>query len=203
MFRDLDESLAAVLERGLTQRSAALQQNVAITFATPDDQFPPSSVSLPAVNLFLYDIRENVARRSNEWQITRKDGAATRERPPVRVDCSYLITAWSGVSDPVEAIKDEHFLLGEVMGVLLRNRRLPADLLQGQLAGRTPPARAKVIRDGFLQSLGEFWQAMGGKPKAALNYTVTLSVPLTEPEALGPLVQSHDLNVQSLDKNNQ
>lgn len=27
-----------------------------------------------------------------------------------------------------------------------------------------------------LQSLGEFWQAMGNKPRAALAYTVTISV---------------------------
>jgi len=33
-----------------------------------------------------------------------------------------------------------------------------------------------------LQSLGEFWQALGGKPKAALNYQVTLSVDVAKPE---------------------
>jgi hypothetical protein len=32
------------------------------------------------------------------------------------------------------------------------------------------------LQPGRLQSLGEFWQALGGKPKAALNYQITLSV---------------------------
>jgi hypothetical protein len=36
--------------------------------------------------------------------------------------------------------------------------------------------------------MAEFWQALGGKPKAALNYTVTIPVVPTEPAATGPLV---------------
>jgi hypothetical protein len=30
--------------------------------------------------------------------------------------------------------------------------------------------------------MGEFWQAVGGKPKAALNYQVTLAVAVAVPE---------------------
>jgi hypothetical protein len=194
MFHDLDETLAELLNRELHMVS------VALSFATPDDQFPPASVTFPAIDLFLYDVRENVALRSNEWHETHSNGQASRERAPVRVDCSYLITAWSGQSDPVAAIKDEHYLLGEVMRVLLRHKKLPADVLQGELAHQEPPVRAKIIRDGYLQSLGEFWQAMGGKPKAALNYTVTISVPVGEPEPLGPLVETHHIRLQTKEK---
>jgi hypothetical protein len=32
-----------------------------------------------------------------------------------------------------------------------------------------------------LQSVSEFWQALGGKPKAALNYTVTIGVIVDKP----------------------
>src|SRR5262249_26844555 len=32
-----------------------------------------------------------------------------------------------------------------------------------------------------LQSIGEFWQAMDNKPRAALNYTVTISVDVFAP----------------------
>ena len=65
-----------------------------ISFATPDDQFPSQSITLPAIDLFLYDVRENLELRSNEVSIERRgDGTATRTRPSVRVDLSYLITA--------------------------------------------------------------------------------------------------------------
>ena len=41
-----------------------------------------------------------------------------------------------------------------------------------------------TLQPGRLQSLGEFWQALGGKPKAALNYTVTFAVESFEAEAV-------------------
>jgi hypothetical protein len=45
-----------------------------------------------------------------------------------------------------------------------------------------------TLQPGQLQSMGEFWQALGGKPKAALNYTVTIGVAPHAPEETGPLV---------------
>src|SRR5215831_16286775 len=49
MLQDLDATLAALLQAELSM------QNVAISFAPPEDQFPPSGVSLPAIDFFLYD----------------------------------------------------------------------------------------------------------------------------------------------------
>jgi hypothetical protein len=46
-----------------------------------------------------------------------------------------------------------------------------------------------------LQSLGEFWQALGGKPKAALNYQVTLSVEVAKPETV-PLVTDKVIKIR-------
>jgi len=155
---------------------------VQISFATPDDQFPSQSVTLPAIDLFLYDVRENLELRSNELSLERRgDGTATRTRSPVRVDLSYLITAWPSESVPNPA-EDEHRLLGEVMRVLLRYRTLPEDVLQGELRGQRPSLPISTLQPGRLQSMGEFWQAVGGKPKAALNYQVTLSVDVAAPE---------------------
>jgi hypothetical protein len=36
--------------------------------------------------------------------------------------------------------------------------------------------------------VAEFWQALGGKPKAALNYTVTVVLDPFEPVNVGKLV---------------
>jgi Pvc16 N-terminal domain len=179
MIRDLDETIATLLRRDL---SPTLVKQVQISFATPDDQFPPQSVVLPAIDLFLYDIRENLELRSNEVYLDRhSDGTATRIRAPVRVDFSYLVTAWASESVPDPA-EDEHRLLGEVMRILLRYPTIPEDVLQGALKGQQPPLPTSSLQPGRLQSLGEFWQALGGKPKAALNYQVTASVEVTAPE---------------------
>ena len=65
----------------------SLVEQVAISFATPDDEFPPPSVSLPAIDLFLYDVRENVELRRSSWTTERRlNGTAVRMRAPVRVE---------------------------------------------------------------------------------------------------------------------
>jgi hypothetical protein len=173
MIHDLDSTLRALLKRELPP---SLAGQIAISFDPPDDQFPPQSVILPAIDLFLYDVRENHDLRSNEWSVRRESsGTAQRSMPPIRVDCSYLITAWPSKGTPTPA-EDEHRLLGEMLTVLLRYPKLPGDLLQGRLRDQELPLPTTALQPGHLQSLGEFWQALGGKPKAALNYTVTIAV---------------------------
>ena len=185
MFDDLDRTLTQLLKQGLP---SGVVQQVSISFAPPDDSFPPSSVSLPAIDLFLYDIRENRELRSKEWELERRsDGTALRRRPPVRVDCSYLITAWPSKASSTPAY-DEHMLLGEVLKVLLRYPTIPDQVQQGSLKGQDPGMPAATIQPGQLQSMGEFWQALGGKAKAALNYTVTIALEPFDPEDTGPLV---------------
>ena len=192
MINALDETLKALLKRELP---TALAEQVQISFATPDGQFPPQSVTLPAVDLFLYDVRENIELRSNEVYIERRgDGTATRMRAPMRVDFSYLITAWPSESVP-DPSEDEHRMLGEVMRALLRYRTLPEETLRGELKGQSPALPVSSLQAGRLQSLGEFWQALGGKPKVALNYQVTVSVDV-DGESQVPLVTEKRINMR-------
>lgn len=190
MIDDLDNTLAELLKRELP---ASIVSQVSISFATPDNQFPPSSVSLPAIDLFLYDLQENRELRSNEWSFERlDDGTAVQRRPAVRVDCSFLITAWPspGAHNPAQ---DEHRLLGEVLKVLLRHPTIPSAVLQGSLKAQEQAMPAITLQPGRLQSLGEFWQALGGKPKAALNYVVTLAVQPSAAQETAPLVTQKEL----------
>lgn len=180
MLDDLDSTLEQLLTRELPDLQRSSETNVAISFEIPID-----IKQKPAINLFLYDVRENMDLRSSEWSVQRRDnGTAVKKRPPARVDCSYLITAWASSDDP----QQEHHILGEVMKVLLRYRTLPEAILQGSLKGQERLPVAVGLRSNYLQSLGEFWQAIGGKPKAALNYTVTISVPVDEETEESPLV---------------
>ena len=75
MLQDLDATLAALLDSELSM------ENVTISFATPDDQFPPSNVNLPAVALFLYDVREDHSLRSTSWDLEQaRERHVTRGR---------------------------------------------------------------------------------------------------------------------------
>lgn len=188
MIDDLDRTLETLLKRELP---ADLVSQVTITFATPDDHFPPPSVKLPAIDLFLYDVRENRDLRTSEWRVERRiDGTAVRRPPIVRVDCSYLVTAWASTSS-MSPWRDEHRMLGEVMKALLRHATIPPAVLQGGLQGQEPPLPAATLQPGRLQSLAEFWQALGGKPKATLSYTVTMGVDAGLPvEAVRPVLST-------------
>jgi hypothetical protein len=190
MLQDLDATLAAMLEAEFPVG------NVDISFTPPDDQFPPAHVTLPALSFFLYDIRENRELRPGQRELERTNGAFTLTPPPVRVACSYLITAWPSPSAP-DPIQDEHRLLGEVMKVLLRHPKIPEEYLRGELAGQEPRLPARIIADMQLQSLGELWLAMGGKPKAALHYAVTIGVTVFEPSDAGPVVTDKTIKIST------
>jgi len=189
MIDDLDNTIELLLRRELP---ASLMSQLAITFATPDQHFPPAAVVLPAIDFFLYDLRENRELRLSEWKIQRAaNGSATRVAPPVWVECSYLVTAWPSPTVPDPA-RDEHRILGEVTRALLHHPTIPTEFLQGTLrdGDSTPPTTS--LRPGKLNSLSEFWQAMGGKPRAAVNYTVTLAVSgVPAADAAAPVVDSH------------
>ncbi|MEV6923676.1 DUF4255 domain-containing protein [Dactylosporangium sp. NPDC051485] len=185
MFQDLDASLAALVEAELGI------PDVAVSFVGPDNDFPPASVALPAISFFLYDIREDLDLRSGVWEI--EDGQ--RRRPPARVNCSYLITAWPTATAPNPA-EDEHRMLGALLKVLLRHRSIPAQYLRGELIGQEPPMPTRITADNQLTSLGEFWQAMGGRPKASLHYAITLSFDVAAPAPAGPQVTTHTLNLR-------
>lgn len=173
MLHDLDRSLEALLR---AYADPALLEQTSITFATPGSNFPPQGVTLPALNLFLYDVQENHEYRggASEWH-KRDDGTLFRPPAPVRVDCHYLVTAWApeGAPNPEQ---DEHRLLGAAMAVLLRFRELPRAHMLGDLAQSPHLVRASALRSEGARSLGELWSALGGRPRPAFNYVVTLAL---------------------------
>lgn len=153
-----------------------------ITFATPGKGFPPPGVALPALNLFLYDVQENGEYRASRgaWE-ERPDRTHFRRPPPVRVDCHYLVTAWAAEGAPTPD-QDEHHLLGAALVVLLRFRELPLAVLRGALAGSERPVRA---RTQAAHRPGELWSALGGRPRPAFNYVVTLALAVRPTEEGG------------------
>jgi hypothetical protein len=178
VLADVNKSIEALLKAELP---ADMASQVSISFATPDESFPPNGLSLPAINLFLFQIHENAELRSMEPILERQtDGSMTRVPPSVRVDCHYLVTAVAEKQSGPE--QDEHRILGAVLKVLLRHRILPGAVLQGALAGATPPVRALAARKDATGI--EIWQALKGKPRASLHYTLTVPLDVSVPESV-------------------
>lgn len=180
MIQDLSQTLKALLTQpGLPSELAASQ----IVFDRPADPFNPTQ---PTVDLFLYDLRENLELRANDSTVTRANGQVTITPPPLRLACTYLVTAW-----PVggaELALQEQQLLGDVLQVLARFPMIPNNFLQGSMVGQQPPLPMVALHPDALKNMSEFWTALGNKLRPSLSVTVTISLPIfaaaTVPEAI-------------------
>ena len=174
---DLSETMRAVLHdpgfAGMFPGLAAAD----IIFDRPNDTLNPPNDS---IDLFLYDIRENLDLRLNEVTTARIGNQTITHPAPLRLACSYLATAWpvGGVKNGLDPLMREQHLLSEVLVVLSHYPTIPANFLQGSLAGRLPLLPMVALHPDALKNLAEFWSSLGSKMKPSLTVTVTISVPV-------------------------
>ncbi len=193
MIRDLSQTLRAILTQpGLPAELAAAQ----IVFDSPSELFHPNQTT---VNLFLYDLRENVDLRSSEPVVTRSNGQATTTPPPLRLSCTYLVTAWA--VGGAETALQEHQLLSEVLQVLSRYATIPPSFQQGSLVGQTPPLPMVALHPDALKNIAEFWTSLGNKLRPSLSVTVTIALPVLAP-VTGPTVITGQVGLQALETPN-
>jgi hypothetical protein len=188
MIRDLDETIRKLLTSHAVEGSELA--GAEISFDLPDADWRNGLETL-TVNCYLYDIRENRERRTNEQPIQRSaDGArAVRRQAPVRVDCAYCVTAWSIAEE--EPVLEEHRVLSQVLTILLSHPTLPTDVLVGHLVDQIPPYPTVIAAPDGIKNQPEFWGALDQQLKPALNYVVTLAYVLDEaPAPLPPAVSS-------------
>ena len=129
---DLDEALRTLLQaRARAPRLRGRRDRVRrARLATGRPSSPR-----PTVNLFLYDLRENVGQSDAIAARHARQRRGIAAPPPMRLEVTYAVTAWT------KAVEDEHRLLSQVLAILFSHTSLPADLLAGRLAGREPAAR--------------------------------------------------------------
>src|SRR2546428_3907815 len=126
MIQDVDESLRALVKRDALNGSKA-----DIAFDAPNKEWS-SRRNTPTVDLYLYDIREDLEQREVMWEDIRGDSRDSRlitERrpPPRRFKLSYLVTAWT------QRPEDEHRLLSSLLACFLRNPTIPPAAVTGAL----------------------------------------------------------------------
>jgi Pvc16 N-terminal domain len=183
VLQDLDHSIAALLKAELP---SSITSSATITFAPPDSHFPPSYVTLPAIDLFLFAVEENHDLRNFQPSSQRQtDGTVVTAPRRPQVDCHYMISAFPVPSAP-SPDDDEHRLLGEVMRVLIRHRRLPDQVLQGSLVSQFTSVRALTLAAAVnMRQPGiDMWQALQTRPRATIHYVVTVSVDTGQPTVL-------------------
>jgi len=179
MIDDLDESLRlTVQEYGLNG------SGVDLAFDAPNKDWAARR-SAPTVNLYLYDIREDLERRKVAYEkvLNEKGHTVGRRPPPRRFALSYLITAWT------QRAEDEHRLLSRMLGCFIRMEALPADMLQGALKEQPLPILVEIaLPPPDDRSISELWTALGGELKPSLDLVVTVPFDTGRDQEAGPPV---------------
>jgi Pvc16 N-terminal domain len=179
MIDDLDESLRKViLEYGLNG------SGVELTFDAPTKEWAARR-NVPTVDLYLYDIREDLDRRDVVYKRTLdENGRVVDRRPPARrFALSYLVTAWT------KRPEDEHRLLARVLSCFLRLEALPDDMLAGSLKEQGLPVPVKIaLPPAEDRSISDLWTALGGELKPSLDLVLVVPFDTARVERAGPPV---------------
>src|SRR6266849_2184358 len=166
MIQDVDESLRALVKRDALNGSKA-----DVAFDAPTKEWS-SRRNTPTVDLYLYDIREDLEQREVMWEDIRGDArdprlVTERRPPPRRFKLSYLVTAWT------QRPEDEHRLLSVLLGCFLRHPTIPADALSGTLAQARQPIMLNIaLPPPQDRSISDVWSALGGELKPSLDLVV-------------------------------
>jgi hypothetical protein len=177
MITEVDDALRALV-RGAVG-------DVEVAFDAPTKDWAARR-NAPTVDVYLYDVREDVKRRASGILAERDaDGTVvSRQDPPRHFALSYLVTAWT------QRPEDEHRLLDRVLAGLVSLDSLPPEHLVGTLAGfggavpltaGMPPAQDRSVTD--------VWTSLGGELKPSVEVVVVAPLRRTRPVPVGPPVQ--------------
>jgi hypothetical protein len=181
MIHEVDDAL-----RRLVKDNALRGTDIEVAFEAPTKEWSARR-NAPTVNLYLYDIREDMRRRSrgliNEY---RTDGTVlARHVPPRYMKLSYLLTAWT------QRPEDEHRLLSELLLCFIGHDSVPASLLSGRVAEfGLPVPLTTALPPPEDRSFADVWTALGGELKPSLDIVVSAPVDSGASVPAGPPVES-------------
>ena len=185
MLHLLDESLEAFLRAAVPLP----KREVDVAFEAPDRDWA-ARVSRPTVNLYLWDVRRNLDERDGGLESVAGPDGRPRLRPPLpRVDCRYLVTAWTS------EVQDEHSLLGHTLAALLLHGTIEERYLQGAIA-QVVPAPTLEVAGPEGRDNSDFWSALGGQLKPGLDVVVTATVDAAVLVAAGPPVDRYTIRAR-------
>ena len=180
MIHEVDQALMTLI-----RRESLTGDGVEVVLDAPTRDWAARR-NAPTVDVYLYDIREDLRRRErgvlNEYD---GDGRISARRlPPRYVKLAYLVTAWT------QRPEDEHRLLSAVLAAFLRHEKLPDETLSGRLADIGLPVAVTVaLPPPEDRSWSDVWTALGGDLKPSLDVQVSAPVDTGVRYEAAPLVR--------------
>ena len=169
MLDELDDTIRQLLTAEMPIRNGEIE----VTFEQPNRN-NTTKWKKPAVNFFLYDLRENNVLRQNQWERQAGDGGrdniAKLKRTPFRVDCYYMLTTWA--NDP----ETEHRLMSRCLFTLFRHPTMPAAHLVGSLKNQPFDLQAHLASHDRLTNPAEIWASLDNEMRPSVSYLITLAL---------------------------
>lgn len=178
MINEVDEAL-----RNLVKAEVVNGADVDVLFEAPTRDWA-SRRNTPTVDLYLYDIREDLRQREIGMIERRNEkGIVVERRPPPRYfKLAYLITAWT------QRPEDEHRLLSAVLACFLRHDTIPEGALTPLLAGLDQPLQVSIAYPPpENRQVSDVWSSLGGDLKPSVDLVITLAM---SPDLLYDIAQA-------------
>jgi hypothetical protein len=171
--------------RTLIEREAAGTRDVEIVFDAPTREWAGRRNS-PTIDVYLYDIREDLRRRERGMHNVYDDSnvVVSRRLPPRHFKLSYLVTAWT------QRPEDEHRLLSSLLLCFLKYDALPADVLTGPLTDLGLPIPITIaLPPPEDRAFADVWSALGGELKPSIDIVVSTPLDTGQSFHTGPPVE--------------
>jgi hypothetical protein len=178
MINEVDESL-----RSLVKAEVINGADVDVLFEAPTRDWA-SRRNTPAVDLYLYDIREDLRRRQTGMIEVRNEKGIVVERRPVPryFKLAYLITAWT------QRPEDEHRLLSAILACFMRHDFVPESAMTQLLRDLEVPLEVMIAYPPpENRQVSDVWSSLGGDLKPSVDLVVTMAL---QPDTLFEVAQA-------------
>lgn len=189
---DVNKALQAVLQQYLDPEAKG---GIDIRFDLPELN---STQSSPTVSVFLYDVHEDLQLRQSE-PARLNVSSSTLRAGWVNLCCNYLITYWEAQSTGSDGNGPDSSPDNQALQIMTRTLQA---LLNNRELSAIPGAYTRVIPpQENLNSLGNFWQALGNRPRLSLMYSITVPILLDNslPQTLVKSVSSEIEQMANVD----
>ncbi|MDE3203549.1 MAG: DUF4255 domain-containing protein [Acidobacteriota bacterium] len=167
MINEVDETLRAVVKSEILSGT-----DVDVVFDAPTRDWA-SRRNKPTLDLYLYDIREDLRRRETGFIERRNEKGIVEERRelPRFFKLSYLITAWT------QRPEDEHRLLSAALGLFMRYDYIPPDYMTAILRETEAPLLVQIAYPPpENRQVSDVWSSLGGDLKPSVDLVITLPI---------------------------
>ena len=182
MFNDVDETL----KQYFTAELPIAQGELDVSFERPSREWS-GRLSRPTLNCFLYDIRERKIFRDEPPKVVPNgQGGFRRERHAMRIDLSYMITAWAREAD------DEHRILARTLAAMYRSGEIASRHFQGSLQDTTYTVHSRIETSDHLAKPADMWGVLDNELHTSLVWVITAPLEAFAPVE-GPIVRTREL----------